>query len=231
VFGLLPTEAIVRSSRDRLVKPTIRTHLQALDVPASEALVEILKAVADQFWSTWPLSNRFGNTRRRPKGSIADLRANLALHKRLRETQGGRCAVCGSLFEAPGDETLDHTVPFRLIGDVPDGANWQILCPACNLGKAEYFSALQSVDALNWVYRDSIGSFVRSPSLQTRYLALAQSQGCEYSDCNVTPRSAQLLLQRASTTGSWLADNLEVRCSSHAAEEALSQPSFVGAET
>ena len=142
-------------------------------------------------------------------------------------SQGRRCAVCGALFEAPGDETLDHTVPFRIIGDAPDGANWQILCPACNGGKAERLSALQSLEALNWTYRDASGSFVCTPSLRTRYVVLAQAGCCEYIGCGASPSTTQLMVQRISDTGLWVADNLHVRCQTHAAEEAQGTPVLV----
>lgn len=224
VFGLLPTEALVRRSHDQLVKPSIRLHLERVGAPISESLVDVLKAVADQLWSTWPTSIRYGNTRCRRKGSIADLRANPSLYKKIRTTQGGRCAVCGTFFEAPGDETLDHTVPFRIVGDAPDGANWQILCPACNGGKSERLSALQSPEAMNWSYRDAGGNYVRTPSLQTRYVVLTLAGGCEDDRCAARPSATELLVQRISVTGLWLADNLEVRCQAHASEEAQGPP-------
>jgi hypothetical protein len=220
VFGLLPTDSIVRRRQDQLVKPSIRAHLAKVGVPASESLVDVLKAVADQLWSTWPTNNEFGNVRRLPKASIASLRANLSLYQQIRAKQDERCAVCGVFFEEPSEETLDHTVPFRIVGDAPDGANWQILCRACNLGKAERFSALQSIEALNWVYRDASGNFVRTPSLQTRYVVLAQAGACEYTGCGATPRSIPLLVQRVSLTGLWVVDNLVVRCPTHASDDA-----------
>jgi HNH endonuclease len=230
VFGLLPTESLVRRGHDQLVKPAIRTHLKRVGAPMSESLVDVLKAVADQFWSTWPINIRYGNIRCRRKGSIADLRANPLLYKQILVTQGGRCAVCGTLFEAPGDETLDHTVPFRIVGDAPDGANWQILCPACNGGKAERLSALQSLEAMNWSYRDAVGSYVRTPSLQARYVVLAQAGGCEHTKCKVRPSVAELMIQRISITGLWVADNLQVRCPVHASDEAQRPPIAIAEE-
>jgi hypothetical protein len=224
VFGLLPIDSIVRQGHDQLVKPSIRTHLAKIGVPPDESLVEVLKAVADQLWSTWPINNKFGNMRRRSKASMASLRANPSLYKQIRTMQGERCAVCGVSFESPGEETLDHTVPFRLIGDAADGANWQILCQACNLGKAERFSALQSVEALNWIYRDASGNYVRIPSLQTRYVVLAQTGACEHSECGATPRSAALLVQRILLTGLWVADNISVRCLEHASNDGQGSP-------
>jgi hypothetical protein len=224
VFGLLPAESLVRRGHDQLVKPSIRFHLATMGAPASESLVDVLKAVADQLWSTWPTRIRYGNARCRRKRSIADLRANPSLYKEIRTAQGGRCAVCGILFEEPGEETLDHTVPFRIVGDVPDGANWQILCPACNSGKAECLSALQSLEALNWTYRDAVGNFVRTPSLRTRYVVLAQAGGCEYTECTALPSTTKLMVQRISVTGLWVADNLHVRCQAHASKEAQGSP-------
>jgi len=220
VFGLLPTESLVRRSPDQLVKPSIRSHLAKMGVPVSESLVDVLKSVADQLWATWPISIQYGNARCRRKGSMTDLRANPSLYRKIRTAQGGRCAVCGTLFEAPGEETLDHTVPFRIIGDAPDGSNWQILCPTCNSGKAERLSALQSLEALNWTYRDALGSFVRTPSLRTRYVVLAQAGGCEHAGCAALPSTTKLMAQRISVTGLWVADNLHVRCQAHASREA-----------
>jgi HNH endonuclease len=220
VFGLLPVESLVRRGHDQLVKPAIRSHLAKMDAPPKESLVDVLKAVADQLWSTWPTNIRYGNARCRRKRSIADLRANPSLYKKILTGQGGRCSVCGTSFETPGEETLDHTVPFRIVGDAPDGANWQILCPTCNSGKAERLSALQSLEALNWTYRDAVGSFVRMPSLRTRYVVLAQADGCEYPGCTARPNTAKLAVERISVTGLWVADNLSVRCQVHASEEA-----------
>lgn len=220
VFGLLPTASLVRRGPDQLVKPSIRSHLVKIGAPMSESLVDVLKSVADQLWSTWPMNIRYGNARCRQKGSIADLRANPSLYKQILNTQGHRCAVCGTLFEAPGDETLDHTIPFRIVGDAPDGANWQILCPECNSGKAERLSALQSLEALNWIYRDTNGNFVQAPSLRTRYVVLAQAGGCEFTGCQSLPSTTQLVVQRISDTGLWVTDNLRVRCPAHASNDA-----------
>lgn len=220
VFGLIPAASVVRHRYDVLVKPFIRQHLVAIGVPASELLVDILKTVADQIWATWPTDNRFGNRRRLRKASIAALRANPSLYKKMRTAQEGRCAVCGLRLDVPGEETLDHTIPFRILGDVFDGANWQLLCQACNVGKAERFSALQSLETLNWVYRDAGGNFVRAPSLETRYVVLAQTGMCEYPGCRAIPRSSELMVQRISPTGLWVTDNLCVRCPEHASNEA-----------
>ncbi len=177
VFGLIPTNAVVRRRVDERINLAIRQHLSVVGVPVTDVLVDVLKAVSDQFWATWPVTNEYGNTRRLRKSSMADLRANPSLYRRIRQAQGFRCAVCGLVLEAPGEETLDHMVPFRIIGDVPDGANWQILCRACNSGKGERFSALQSLEALNWAYRDAHGAYARRPSLETRYLVLARARG------------------------------------------------------
>jgi hypothetical protein len=227
VFGLLPTESLVRRGHDQLVKPSIRAHLMKLGAPANESLIDVLKSVADQIWSTWPIGIRYGNASCRRKRSIADLRSNPSLYKKILTAQGGRCAICGKLFEAPGEETLDHIVPFRIIGDAPDGANWQVLCPACNGGKAECLSALQSLEALNWIYRDTVGNFVRTPSLRTRYVVMAQGRGCEHAQCTARSSEVELLVQRISVTGLWVADNLHVRCPSHASEEAHRPPANI----
>jgi hypothetical protein len=224
VFGLLPTIAVRRRGPDQRVKPTIREHLAVLGAPETESLVEVLKAVADQLWATWPLTIGYGNARCKRKGSMADLRANPVLYRRIRTGQGARCAVCGKKFDAAGEETLDHTVPFRIIGDAPDGANWQILCPPCNSGKSERLSALQSPEAMNWIYSDASGGYASGPSIRTRYVVLAQAGHCEEDGCAVGATTSLLTVQKIAPGGLWVADNLEVRCAGHAAPDAQDAP-------
>lgn len=219
VFGLIPRQALYRSSRDRLLKPLIRDHLGAIGAPTGdETLVSLIKEVADQFVLT-----AAPNAVRR-KMTVADLRARYAReYRKLRDKQKLRCGICGvSLTD--DEEHLDHRIPFRLVGDVSDGANWQLLCGVCNIGKWSWFSALQPTVAHNWMYADvdleerSQGGIRRMPvSLTLRYSVLAQRRRCEVLGCEQTPRDSRLHITLRHVSGLPVIDNLKVLCEQHAA--------------
>jgi hypothetical protein len=114
------------------------------------------------------------------------------------------------------DETLDHVVPFRLIGDVPDGSNWEILCGPCNTSKGNFVSSLQAAQAHNWIYSTDGGRFpVDDPSPETRFLVLSQAGRCTVPGCTVTPKKGQLFIRKVRESGLAIADNLVVRCTIH----------------
>lgn len=149
------------------------------------------------------------------KYGMRDIRAMPRTYQGLYSKQAGRCSLCG--LELRGTiESLDHVVPFRLIGDVPDGSNWEILCEACNSSKGFLMSSLQALQAHNWVYSTEFGKFpLEVPLPETRFLVLAQAGRCTVPGCTITPRSGPLFIQKLRDSGLAIADNLIVRCQAH----------------
>jgi len=213
IFGLMPKQAVQRSHPGELIKPYIREHLSGCCQTYDEELVTIIKRIADQFFET-RLSTEMSRKR---KFGISDLKArNLALYQRLMAKQNGRCAICGLLFDRDSIEELDHMVPWRIIGDVPDGSNWQVLCGECNKGKGEWVSAIQSAEYFNWSYRAN-ESLADRPTLETRYVVLATRPFCEVETCGRTSLDAQLYVVKKARTGLAVTDHLTVRCANHQA--------------
>jgi hypothetical protein len=112
VFGLMPRRAFERGNSDIPIKPSIAQHLDALGIAADPMLVDVIKSVCDQFYGTRTTQRKF---------SIGDIRAIRYRYARLMDGQNSRCALCGAPFEGDCLPTLDHVIPFRLVGDVPDG--------------------------------------------------------------------------------------------------------------
>jgi hypothetical protein len=209
VFGLLPFSALDRPIGASIIKPSIRAHLTNVGIdPDDDELVDVLKGIADQLWKT---SVGRGVAGSRKKG-IADLRLQRSLYRHILSIQGRRCAICGVLFTGSVEETLDHMIPWRLLGDVPGGANWQILCDVCNSGKREWFSCLQSAEASNWIYGSRVSATV---SREGRFVALASADGCEAGDCDATPRVARFFVERRILTALPVFDHLCVVCEDH----------------
>lgn len=207
LFLLIPRSALssLDGHRPFYVKPLIREHLQSLGVSADELLVEILKRVSEQL----RLTNSPGSGYLARKVTIAALRArNPRKYLLLRERQGQRCGVCGiSLGET--QEELDHIIPFQIIGDVPDGSNWQILCGTCNSSKNAFFSAYQHPEALNWVY-GRVLEVLEKPTSTTLYTVRAIRKCC--SVCGRGPEQTHLHVFSRASLGLWVADHLEVVC-------------------
>ena len=192
------------------IKPVIEDHLLAsgLDSPLNESLVSVLKNVIEQFQRTAPT---LGRRALRKKG-VADLRASRRLYHAIRTGQRGRCAICGvPLMAGEVEEHLDHIVPFRLIGDVADGSNWQLLCSRCNIGKGEFLSPSLRPSWHNWSYGSPYppGAVVDVP-LETRYSALWARRKC--ARCQRGPLEAELTLESESPLGPWVRTNLSVVC-------------------
>lgn len=212
VFGLMPRAACDVRSPDMAIKPIITTHLRSLGVTPDPILLDVLKSICDQFWDT-----RKDNPRRfmKQKFGMRDVRPMRRTYQAILARQGGRCGLCGTELRGVV-ETLDHVVPFRLIGDVPDGANWEIQCEPCNNSKGNYVSSLQAVQAHNWIYMSSCNSFpLDLPSPETRFLVLAQAGGCMVAGCTVNPKTGSLHIRKACESGLAIADNLVVRCIAH----------------
>ena len=212
VFGLMPRAACISRKPELPIKPVITSHLQALGITPDALLLDILKSVCDQFWET-----RKDNTPRyvRQKYGMRDIRAMPQAYQVLRTKQAGRCSLCGVDLRT-AVETLDHIVPYRIIGDVPDGSNWEIQCDTCNNSKGNYLSSLQAIHAHNWIYNSSFSAFpLDIPPPETRFLVLAQAGGCTVPGCTATPKSDVLHIRKARDSGLAVADNLIVRCTQH----------------
>jgi hypothetical protein len=216
VFGLIPSRALVRAKRDERIKPHIREHLIYIGLEPDESLIDIVKAVADQYYATQSEGSLGVSTRPRKYG-ISDIKAlNRRLYQKMLGRQNHRCAICGVTLSRATEETLDHILPWRLIGDVPSGSNWQILCQECNSGKQAWFSALQSPEAINWIYaRHDQPIPSDTPTLETRYVVLAQLGKCQAPGCTATAASGHLVLHKVVQSGLAIADNLIPRCESH----------------
>ena len=212
VFGFIPRAVCIARPPDQPIKPLITAHLHGLGVSPDAVLLDVLKSVCDQFWDT----RRDNNARSmRPKFGMRDIRARRTSYMLLLERQNRRCTLCGTDLRLTV-ETLDHVVPFRLIGDVPDGSNWEIQCEPCNNSKGHYMSSLQALQAHNWIYSSAFASLpLDTPSSETRFLVLAQRRRCAFPGCDVTARTGQLFIRKARATGLAIADNLVVRCFAH----------------
>lgn len=219
VFGLLPVSALTRRRPDERIKPLIRQHLKDLGLPTEEPLVDALKDVADQYFDA---ALRPSGERKRKLGieSVRALRGDT--YAELRARQAGRCAVCGARLGADTVETLDHIIPWLLVGDPFDGSNWQLLCADCNSGKREWLSALQSPQANNWHYGAGDTLPFAEPTLEARYVALAVAGHCQFSECSVRPNSGQLRVRRQVASGLAVVDNLAVLCEDHLADPRIS---------
>jgi len=220
VFGLLPRRAVVRAHGVARIKPFIVEHLASLGIGTSDTeLIDIVKEVADQLY--YVLRNQ------RKKWGVSKLRASdREMYRRLQDSQCNRCAVCGVLLGCV-DETLDHKIPFRLLGDVPDGANWQLLCDKCNRGKSSWFSALQPPCVSNWAYDDLDAEEVKRESTDVesafgrvgetlRYCVLASRRRCETPGCGRSAVNGPLAVVLQVATGLPVMDHMQVRCEEHA---------------
>ncbi|MEJ8826285.1 HNH endonuclease signature motif containing protein [Variovorax humicola] len=217
IFGLMPSRAVHRLSRDTLVKPLIVEHLRELGIKSDDhLLVTVLKEIADQLYFT------SGQRPVRRKMGIADLRmTRMSMYKALRQRQAERCSLCGVPLK-DAEEHLDHRIPFRLLGDIAKGTNWQLLCNDCNVGKSSWLSALQPSVAQNWLYGDldmeDLNHFDNENSylgLTARYCVLAQRKSCTYPGCGNGVKDSQLRLKLRLPSALPVVDHFEVRCQEH----------------
>jgi hypothetical protein len=216
IFGLMPARGLVRDRKDERIKPHIREHLASLGLGVDEDLVDIIKFVCDQYYST-QTKGSIGSSSRPRKYGLSDIKAlNRRLYQQMIRRQNQRCVVCGLILDHATEETLDHILPWRLVGDIPSGTNWQIVCQECNNGKRAWFSALQSPESINWIYagHDQVIPHER-PTLETRYVVLAQLAQCQIANCTHTASSARLHLVKCFQSGLAVADNLTILCDGH----------------
>ena len=127
----------------------------------------------------------------------------------MRRKQNNRCRVCGVNFAGGEDETLDHVIPFRLVGDVPSGANWQLLCPKCNGGKGQLFSFIQSSAWQNWIYGKSDVDVINQ---EARYVLLSSYGKCARPSCSHHASSSQLFVVHSKKNGLPIVDHLAIYC-------------------
>jgi 5-methylcytosine-specific restriction endonuclease McrA len=211
VFGLMPAAALDRRQYAQAIrlKPLIRSHLSSIGLrPDDDDLVDILQNVIYHYTTTMDFPNRTAIK----KKSIGEVRATAPrLYREIKARQANRCATCGLLFSDLKQETLDHVIPWRLVGDPSSGANWQFLCRPCNLGKQHWLSAIQDSDSNNWWYGCPEERLTESAvSHETRFVVLAQRPKCDVRGCGLGPRDTHLLLERQTATGLAVADNLRV---------------------
>jgi hypothetical protein len=217
VFGLMPKNALYREKKDQRIKPLVRDHLCSIGFKSiDEELVAVIKEVSDQYYYT------AGKRPLRTKLSISDIRMGYRRdYIKLRESQNNRCKICG-INLSDSEEHLDHKIPFRLIGDIPGGINWQLLCNKCNTGKSSYLSALQPLVSQNWIY-GTINEEVSNPDdlsdtqwgYTVRYSILAQKKKCEFEDCSCNTNNSKLSLRIKNPSGLPIIDNLIVLCENH----------------
>lgn len=217
VFGLMPKSALYREKKDQRIKPLVRDHLLSIGFKTiDEELVAVIKELSDQYYYTG------GKRPLRTKLSISDIRMGYRRdYFKLRESQNNRCKICGSKL-SDSEEHLDHKIPFRLIGDIPGGINWQLLCNKCNTGKSSYLSALQPLVSQNWIYgtvSEEIVFHDNSSDTQwgypVRYSILVQKKMCEYEGCNCNSFNSKLSPRIKNSSGLPIIDNLIVLCENH----------------
>lgn len=209
VFGFMPEAAIRNRKYDKKIIPIIRAHLEELNISYDDELLQIIKFLCDQYYSTSPNLSQG----RKKKFQISDIRSNRFMHQKIFERQNGRCHICGTLFNHLNYETLDHIIPWRLIGDVQDGSNWQFLCAQCNTSKAINISYLQMPESLNWSYTSSDTDSLITNKI--RYAVLCRDRRCMHIGCNGNYKNNELTVCKTSEHSSFLFEFLEARCPDH----------------
>jgi HNH endonuclease len=125
--------------------------------------------------------------------------------------QGGRCALCGTLFAGKTSAQVDHILPVSL-GGADELANFQLLCGRCNIGKS---------NSLHWLmlmpfFDESAGN---EPSATLRYAVLQRFAGrCSVEGCDRCSTDGDMHVfpfVPVSEGGRIIFDNLGVFCSDH----------------
>ena len=207
VFLFLPAAAFLETrTLGEPIKPLIKEHLKTLSwVVNDDKLIDILKEISEQYYRS--------KIKGAQKKGMSDLRLNRSLYKRIRSRQDERCCICGAKFDTDTDcrESLDHIIPYYLIGDITDGSNWRILCEPCNRGKSCYISCLQAPEAINWIYDKEINGITET----SRYVVLMKNSECMHSNCNNNASNSKLDVSLKIKTGLPVPTNLEVLCEKH----------------
>ncbi len=217
VFGLMPRSAIYRERKDQQIKPEIREHLISLGFDSiDEELVSVIKGISDQYYFS------SGKRPLRKKFTISDIRMGYRRdYYRLRDIQNNRCGICGVKL-SDSEEHLDHKIPFRLVGDIPTGVNWQLLCSTCNMGKSSYLSALQPVSSQNWIYGLSLDDPSKPLNVTdtqwgytVRFSILVQKKVCSIAGCRNDALSSKLSIKISNNSGLPVIDNFSIFCEDH----------------
>jgi len=148
------------------------------------------------------------------KYSIVDVRSrHTTIFNGLIQGQGHRCAYCGYSFaEIPGEQTLDHIIPYRLGGDHMCGSNWQILCQTCNGEKKDMLSIFQHRVANDWIYhlqRWTPEQEDRTGKKRIKLAVILRDKKCR--QCNSGPTEKQLIAINE-TTGLSVPSNMVCVC-------------------
>ena len=152
------------------------------------------------------------------KYSIADVRnRHTTVFNELMLGQGHRCAYCGYSFaEIPGEQTLDHIIPYRLGGDHMCGSNWQILCKTCNSdGKKDMLSIFQHRVANDWIYhlvRWTPEQEDRTGKKRIQFAVILRDKKCK--QCEAGPTEKQLFAINE-TTGLSIPSNMVCVCETY----------------
>lgn len=151
------------------------------------------------------------------KYSIGDVRSrHTTVFNGLMLGQGHRCAYCGYSFaEIPGEQTLDHIIPFRLGGDHMCGSNWQILCKTCNWKKKDMLSIFQHRVANDWIYhlqRWTPEQEDRTGKKRIEFAVILRDKKCK--QCESGPTEKQLFAINE-TTGLSIPSNMVCVCETY----------------
>lgn len=203
----------LRPGRDKFV-PVLRKHLMSLGLPTDERSCHVLKGVAEQLIVSNPKLTSLLGMKFKRKSGVSDVRAS-GMYAQLSRDQYGRCATCGLPLSIATSVELDHIVPYSLIGDIADGANWRLLCGECNMGKHDFLSSWLAFDAWNWTAPSTVIDLARRPTLRARYSVLATRVTCEYEGCTAGPAESHLQLLPRFETGLHVPSNLVVCCETH----------------
>lgn len=203
-FYLIPQE-LVTGKKDKYtpMKPKIREHLLSIGIhDRDEGLVDIIKRIGDHFYSCQNETND-------RKRSISDLRMNSRLYQKFLLQQNNRCNTCGTELDENNQE-LDHIIPYKLLGDPLDGANWQILCSRCNSGKGGLFTPLQHNEFLNWIYDKKD---LEKVSDKLAFMLFVLDKRCHV--CGIDVSKSELKVRKRISTGLTVASNMTVTCIKH----------------
>lgn len=213
IFRLLPSTTLQMRPGSGF-RPVIREHLTALGLSSTERAELVLKSVAEQLINTNAELCARLNRKPKVKMGVSHVRAN-GKYQTLARRQSNRCATCGIALDAADSVELDHVVPFSIIGDVFDGANWRLLCGRCNLGKHSFMSSWFTPDAWGWIADAGHVPAAASATLRTRYSVLASTGRCESAGCDATAQTSELRVEPRVVDAFWTAQNLRVACARH----------------
>jgi 5-methylcytosine-specific restriction endonuclease McrA len=172
--------------------------LQLTDAKLNHQKFEHLFDLVSSVYRHW-LDTKRGTSM---KFTITDVKSrHESVYNELMIGQGYRCAYCGYSFaEIPGEQTLDHIIPYRLGGDHICGSNWQILCKTCNSEKKDMLSIFQHRVANNWIYhlsRWTPEQENRTGKKRVQFAVILRDKKCK--QCGSGPTKKELIAINEST--------------------------------